>query len=439
MKEQLPQVMAISLSTWRIDSNIHTQTDLFKFWCPDRVAQIYTKSDLPDTPVCNRFFQISENSIIKSVLNRKPVGKRVENGSIADETVVKAVNQEKKLYAVGHKRKSWILTLAREIVWSLGRWKTRALNSFIEEVNPEVYFVPIYPVVYMCKIQRYILEKYPRPYVCYLADDNYSYISCGKNIWAYIHRWWLRRYVKELASKCTEMFTITKTQAEDTDRLFGTHSVVLTKGVDYTNLKYKSVQPEVPIKMVYTGNLLIGREASLVAIAKALSNINRDGLKIVLDIYSPTELDKKTMELLNSNGCHHHGNVPHDEIPKIQNQADIVVFVESLEKKHRYAARLSFSTKLTDYFKSGKCIFAIGDRTIAPIIYLKENNAAIISNEYCEIEENLRRLIDNPQLLNIYGKNAFECGKRNHSEHVIRERFVNTILKACGEKEDKEI
>ena len=53
----LPKVMAISLSTWRSDSGIHTQTDLFKFWDSEKVAQIYTKSDMPNTPVCNKFFQ----------------------------------------------------------------------------------------------------------------------------------------------------------------------------------------------------------------------------------------------------------------------------------------------------------------------------------------------------------------------------------------------
>ena len=74
MNDNYPKVLAISLSTWRKDSGIHTQTDLFKYWNPEKVAQIYTRSDLPDTPVCNKFFQISENAVIKSVLIRKKVG-----------------------------------------------------------------------------------------------------------------------------------------------------------------------------------------------------------------------------------------------------------------------------------------------------------------------------------------------------------------------------
>lgn len=424
----LPKVMAISLSTWRIDSGIHTQTDLFKFWDPEKVAQIYTRSDMPNTPVCNRFFQISENAIIKSVLNRKSVGREVKNGDANNDTAVQA---EQRLYARAHKKKSWLMTILREIVWSLGKWKTVELDEFVLDFDPDVYFVPIYPVVYTAKIQQYILKKFPKPYVCYLADDNYSYLACGKNPFAYIHRYMLRKVVKQLAENCDEMFTITKTEAIDTDRHFGTHSIVLTKGIDYSKLTFEEKPINTPIKMVYTGNLLIGRASSLIAISKALANINKDGIKIEMDIYSPTVLDEETMAFLNRNGCYYHGAVPKSEVTAIQRNADIVVFVESLEKEHRYAARLSFSTKLTDYFASGKCIFAIGDKVIAPIEYLAENNAALICTDYPSIEKKLREIVVSPELISIYGKKAFDCGKKNHEQSFVRQTFIDTLCRAA--------
>ena len=228
------------------------------------------------------------------------------------------------------------------------------------------------------------------------------------------------------------MFTITKTEADDTDKLFGTNSIVLTKGINYEGLKFEEKKVSNPIRMVYTGNLLIGRANSLVEISKALAKINRDKEIVVLDIYSPTILDDKTMKYLNSNGCHFRGRVPKSEVDKIQKSADIVIFVESLEKEHRYDARLSFSTKLTDYFKNGKCIFAIGDKSIAPIIYLKENNCAVIANEYEEIENQLRKLIENPKIIQQYSRNSFECGKKNHNEKNIRNIFIQTFIKATN-------
>jgi glycosyltransferase involved in cell wall biosynthesis len=322
------------------------------------------------------------------------------------------------------------MTIAREIVWSLGKWKTKELDNFIESFNSDVYFVPIYPVVYMGKLQLYILKKHPKPYVCYLADDNYSYKICGNNPAAYIHRFLLRRVVRKLAVNCDEMFTITKTEAEDTDKQFGTHSIVLTKGIDYTNLTFHEKEIQEPIKMVYTGKLVIGRASSLVTISKALSEINRDRIRMTLDIYSPDVMDSKTMQALNSNGCHFCGCVPKEKVAAIQDSADIVIFVESLEKKYRYAARLSFSTKLTDYFKSGKCIFAIGDKSIAPIEYLNENDAAVIATENSEVGEKLLLMADNPEIIKKYSKKSFDCGKLNHDEQRMKETLLSTFIRA---------
>jgi len=434
VENKLPKVLAISLSTWRKDSSIHTQTDLFKFWNPEQVAQIYLKSDLPNTPVCTRFFQIAENSIIKSVLNRKPVGKEVQNGGEADASVSKATAAEKNLYARAHKGKSWFMTVMREIVWANGYWKSKALDDYIIDVNADVYFVPIYPVAYTGWLQWYIINKYPRPYVCYLADDNYSYNSCGKNPWAWIHRWLLRKIVRKLATNCSEMFTITKTEGVETDRDFGTNSIVLTKGIDYSKITFDKRKSNTPLKMVYTGNLLIGRATSLVAISKALKEINKDGVKLTLDIYTPTVLNAKTTEWLNINGCTKHSQVPKDQVGEIQRNADIVVFVESLEKEHRYDARLSFSTKLTDYFASGKCIFAIGDKAIAPIQYLEEYDCAITCSNYSQVEQHLRKLIDNPKIITEYGRKAFDTGKMNHEESKVKKTFVDTLCKAANSK-----
>lgn len=430
MNTDLPKVLSISLNTWKKDSGIHTQTDLFKFYDVDKVSQIYTKSDLPNTPVCNKFFRISENEIIKSVIKRNPVGKRVHNGQPVDETTQKAMAEEAALYMKAHKKKSWLMTLAREIVWFLGNWKTKALDDFINEENPDVYFIPIYPVIYMGKLQLHILKKHPRPCVCYLWDDNYSYKPCKGKPLAYVHRFFLRKTVKKLAVNSTEMFTMTATQKSEIDAEFGLDSIILTKGINYDEREFDSTPPSQPIKMVYTGKLFLGRDQSLVEISKAMATINKGGEKIIFDIYSPTAIEGETLKFLNSNGCHFRGCVPKSEVDAIQQSADIVVFAESLEKAHRFDARLSFSTKITDYLKNGKCIFAIGDKEIAPIIYLKENDCAVISTEYSEIAPQLERLLENSCKIKEYGKKAFDCGKKNHNENNIKRTFLETFIKA---------
>ena len=59
----------------------------------------------------------------------------------------------------------------------------------------------------------------------------------------------------------------------------------------------------------------------------------------------------------------------YQEIQRILQYADVVVFAEALEGKEANIAKLSFSTKITDYISNGKCVLAIGKRYIAPIDY----------------------------------------------------------------------
>ena len=75
-------------------------------------------------------------------------------------------------------------------------------------------------------------------------------------------------------------------QKEEYDKTFGKNSVVLTKGIDFTNLEFKPKQVYDPIKMVYTGKLIIGRDRSLSLIADALGEINKNG------VYTPLILFK---------------------------------------------------------------------------------------------------------------------------------------------------
>ena len=52
-----------------------------------------------------------------------------------------------------------------------------------------------------------------------------------------------------------------------------------------------------------------------------------------------------------------------------------MLFAEAVDGEAAKISRLSFSTKLTDYFASGKCIFAVGNEDTAPMEYLKNEDA----------------------------------------------------------------
>lgn len=439
MNDRLPKVLVISITVWRDDSPIRTLPELFSCWDRDRIAQIYTRAGLPDNSICDRYFRIDENSVMKSVLWRNmKTGSVVENqknksGISEDEQA--RLDAENSRYTAAHRRHSWLMTLCREAVWRLGKWKSKELDDFVREFDPDVIFVPIYPFYYMERIQTYLIRKFRKPVVCFIADDNYTYLPCGNNPLAYLHRFILRRYVRKEMPLCDDVFVMTPMAKREYDRIFSVDSKLLTKAIDFDENEYTEPAPAEPIKMVYTGKLVIGRDMAMVEIAKALSEINKDRVRIELDIYAPDNPSQKVMKALQVPGCRLCGGVPKDKVAQIQAESDIVVFAESLSRKYRNAARLSFSTKITDYFSSGRCIFALGSKDIAPIDYLLSEDAAIVVTDYKDIKSALERLCDHPEVIREYGRKAYECGKRKHNREDVYELFRRTLCDAVNNKD----
>lgn len=417
-KKTLPKVLVVSTNAWRDNTGINTLIEFFKCWHPDRIAQIYTKSTLPKTTVCNKFFSISENAVMRSVINRSIMtGREVYNENVNSITDNPFAEEEQKIYSFYKGKVRELLSFCREIVWKFGKWKTAELDHFIDEFDADVLFIPIYPTIYMGRIQKYIINRTQKPVVSYLADDNYTYKSVHKNPISLMNRYILRKYVRYIVEHSTKLMVIAPKQKEEYDRIFDVDSVVMTKGIDFEPFEPYKVGN--PIKMVYTGKLIIGRWNSLAAIAETFERINQNGIKIVLDIYTTDSLTDEQNKLLNRNGCSVKGALTLKQVKMVQKEADILVFVESLEKKFRDTARLSFSTKITDYLRSGKCIFAIGDKNIAPIDYFNRYDSAVTATSYEQILEKLIELVEDPGVVSQYAKKAYDCGVEHHEREAV--------------------
>ena len=276
----------------------------------------------------------------------------------------------------------------------------------------------------MNRLQRYILKQTGLPATIFMMDDIWSHKN-GRSVMRYL----LRREVKRLVPACKAHFAISEMMKREYDEVFKINCTILTKGV-----KAKEYQPDFtrlhrPLRMVYTGKLIYGRDKSLAKVAEALATINTDGkIKAELHIYTQTEITPQINNALNREGCCYlHKPVPYMEVAKILDEADIVLLVESLEKKQKYIARLSFSTKVTDYLGSGKCILAVGAEDIAPIEYLKKNEAAQICTSYETIYEQVIDLIKHQGKISQFAQNAYLLGTSKHSNELMSKRLFDVL------------
>ena len=109
-----------------------------------------------------------------------------------------------------------------------------------------------------------------------------------------------------------------------------------------------------------------------------------------------------------------------------------MLLVEAMTGEHSQIARLSFSTKLTDYLYAGKCILSIGADNIGPMEYLKQKNAALCASTEEAVYEMLLRIVEDPAIITQMAQAAYACGKKNHARPLIQEKVDATFMSLCG-------
>jgi hypothetical protein len=413
------RVLTSTIDCWNDKVGSNTFSELFCGYGSENIANIYTRAEIPNSDVCNHYFQILENNVLKSIFKKAvKTGRKIQAGDLEKEQNMNHLEVEKKRYNFFKKYRLWIFLYSREFIWKMGNWNSNELNEFVEKFNPDLLFFPIEGSIFFNRINEYLVKKTGKKAIGILWDDNFTYkVKPWWEIGFFIHRFFLKRGVKRLVLKCDTVFSISPKMKEEADKAFKINSILLTKPIDYSNLEYKEPTLKKPLKMVYTGNLLVGRDKTLIKIVEAIKKINENDTKIILDVYTQTNLHPKTIEKINiKNCCNLMGAIPQSEVHDKLENADILVFCEALSGKNKNDARLSFSTKLTDYFSQGKCIFAVGPKDIAPIEYLKENDSALVCSNKKEIESNIRKLLIDKKTLSYYAKKAFDLGYKNHKK-----------------------
>lgn len=423
-----PRILICTIESWNSKVGANTFSELFSDYPSSQLANLYIREELPDSTCCSRYFQISEMRILRSVFQREcKTGQEVLPSNASSIEMASNLQESQKIYNNNRKKRYFWKLCARELLWYFSKWKTKELDDFLNDFKPDVAVFEMSSYIHFNRINRYIIQHSGAKSIGYFWDDNFTYQQAPTNLRHRFFRFFERKSLRKLASQVDAFWAITEKTKKEADAFFDIDCQVLTKPIDFSRGdKWQPYQPHSPIKMLYTGNLLIGRFDVIKVISKALDRINQDQTRVELDVYSASTLPEEELKQLGQH-VHMRGTVSQSEVLTLQNQADVLLFVEAYEGAKAQIARLSFSTKLTDYFHSGKCIFAVGAKDVAPMEYLRAEHAAICASNEKEIQEALLQMVKEPGIVSDYGHRAFNCGYRNHSRELIQEKRDATI------------
>lgn len=431
------RILLLSGDVWNDSSN---GNNIYSNWFDGydaEFANIYLSQGLPENKCCTHYFQVTDRMMLRSMFGIR-AGKAFDYCSTTKNTQKELPNkliaeqENTAFYTKIKKFASEPLRLARDILWSIGRYDEKALKCFIDNFNPDIIFCThLFSIKYR-RIELIIRTLSNAPMVAFTGDAEASLKNINYNPLYWARQLNLHRLYPAHVKIFKEYFTFSQAQCDEITAKYGVPSETLYKCADIKPFKEK--QPNKIIRIVYAGRLYCNRWKTIAAIGEALTILNKDGKRAEVHVYSQDNLNEEQQKALSEKkyiyfmGCTHPSN-----LPNIYKNADIALHVESLDKKYKYATMHSFSTKIIDLMSSSCAIMAICWDHNNGWNYLKKENAAICISNYNEILPTMQRIVRCPQLLTEYAKKASECGAKNHSRQAIQQQITNVFTRIIKE------
>ena len=423
------RILIISGEAWQDNTNggnvltnlFGSMSDCFEY------AQIYCNQNLPNNAVCKHYFHLSEAEILKAFFTRKPLGHKLTEQEFRQAEVCPEI-PDTPLAAWARKLRFDIFYTLQDCMFYCSYWKTPALDDFIRQFNPDIVFAPLYYRIHMHLLDRYVSRLTGKKLVSYVSDDYYSYRQFSLSPVYWFNRWVLHKNIEATSKYIQLLYTMTREQLNEYRDALQVPMKILRKAANFDDTPPFKTTPNIPLKLLYGGNLIYNRWKTIAQIINALRSINRNEVLIQLYIYSQTPLTKRMQHALHDGrNSFFMGKVSAHDLEVQQATADILLHVESFDLRQRLVTRLSFSTKLVDLMHSARCIVAICWKESSPYKYLHTQDAAICIDHPSRIKNVLLRLLYNPTLLNTYAYKAWACGKRNHNKKEIIENLKNEL------------
>lgn len=445
------KVLVLSSSPWAESNSFgSTYSNIFGGIEGLELANIYCKPGTPDNGIVLRYFQLTELSLIRNLLNRAvPPGRSFDSSDVRCRDDLSSgasvTRQELPAYRFARARRLQVFFWARDLIWRIGRWRSDELKAFIDDFAPDVLFQPIYHSSYLSDIALFIQKRADAPMVGYVSDDVYTLCQFSLSPLYWIDRLLKRRKVRRVIDRCELLFVVSDVQKFEYERLFKPRCEVLTKCSDFdtqppfVNVVADREHNRRPLKLLYAGNIGAGRWRTLGLLVAAIGRVNDGGGRLHLTIHTATPITRAMRRALDAPGSSElMESVSSTEVINLQRAADVLVHVEGFDLRSRLQVRQSFSTKLVDCFASGRCVLAVGPEDVASIEYLRRNDAALVASSPKQLDQLLLDIFTKEGMIEEYALKGWATGRRNHNRSDVQRRLVSeleSVMSASGQNQ----
>lgn len=412
------KILVISHLAMNKTNNVgKTLAMMFQCFDPLDLAQLYFNDADPDEAYCSTWFRITDTEMMKSIFGKKAGNQRVATNGDEVETHYSSIHKK----SVG---RSTQRLLARDIVWKLGRINRKKLFDWIESFSPTVIFLAPGYNVFSYDIAKMISEKENIPIITYLMDEYFFEIKQRYSILEFLRTKWLRHAIKRTINNSRVVYAVSQEMAQDYYKIFHKKiDVLYTPYEERQECIKKKHDHNGPITFFYAGSVGVGRWEVLQQLGKALEQVDN----CILNIYASRREQSLINMLDGMEKIRYCGFVSGEELKEKMLLSDIVVHVESFDKKELAKTKYSISTKIPECLACQKPFLAIGPIEQSSISYLKSNNLAIVCENYDEMNAKVAEALKCLKTGYPYAINALKVLQEHHNPQSIYKQLINDI------------
>ena len=397
----------------------------FQGFRPEELAQFYLHPGDPSDPLCQNYYRFTDTDALRSLFSKRVRGSHLTDISPEVPSSGNRRTPLRLLYRWGQTRTAPVYAL-RDLLWKFSRWNSPELLAWANAFSPEVVFLAAgdYGCLYNIALALSMHTGAPLAVCC--VDDFYLHCRNPGPLGRLVHRRFLKTVGKTM-DRAGCIFTICDSLAKEYGPLFSRPCFVL-----HTPAQAFAPAGTPTGRVVYLGNLELGRPAQLIAIGRTLQRLP-SGPKY-LDVWSSEDDPKILKAMTKANGIRFHGAASAGEAAEILGTSLLAVHTESFDPKFRAIVRHSVSAKIPDLLARGGCILAYGPEEAASMDYLQKHGAACCVTRPEDLEKALEALLTDAALRGSILSNARRLARENHGSNAgsdLLRRHLGELVRNC--------
>lgn len=363
----------------KTSNNGKTYKSFLKGLSPEQIAQFYTgQNEYPDNQVCANYYRVTDNEILKSVLNGSLKTKNSHDLLMNSLRTVKLGELKTSRFKRFLKKHYKYIAPIRDWFWSRRTWDTEEFNKWICEFQPTHIFAVLGAQDSLHEIARTISLRYEIPLNVYFTDD-YIINAPKDNILDKYKLSNIKKQYENTLKLAKDAFVIGAKMRDAYKLRFNRQFGILINGINFDQRKKnirKRIKENESVIISFIGGIHLERWKSIVKLGTILNQI--ENLQVTLQVFCVSKPEDHILIEFEKAGVKYCGGLTAEQVDEEIKRSHILLHVESFDVLNRQYTHYSISTKIPEYMASMRGIIAYGPYEIASIQIFRDNKIGCV-------------------------------------------------------------